>query len=70
MDIGGRKMAGFAHGIIDSFQYIGGSLAGIILGALVDRSWSYYFYFMVPFGLIGGTLMSTIRNRASLKKEG
>ncbi|MDQ2918722.1 MAG: MFS transporter, partial [Verrucomicrobiota bacterium] len=28
MDIGGAKMAGFASGVIDSFQYFGGSLAG------------------------------------------
>jgi OPA family glycerol-3-phosphate transporter-like MFS transporter len=67
MDIGGRKMAGFAHGVIDSFQYFGGTLAGALLGAIVDRSWGYYFYFMVPFGIIGGTLMWTIRNRTSLK---
>jgi len=26
MDIGGRKMAGFASGLIDSFQYFGGRL--------------------------------------------
>jgi OPA family glycerol-3-phosphate transporter-like MFS transporter len=70
MDIGGRKMAGFAHGLIDSFQYFGGALAGSLLGALVDQSWGYYFYFMVPFGLIGGTLMWTIRHRVSLKKGG
>jgi len=67
MDIGGRKMAGFAHGLIDSFQYLGGSLAGVLLGAFIDRSWDYYFYFMVPFGLIGGSLMWTIRNRASIR---
>jgi OPA family glycerol-3-phosphate transporter-like MFS transporter len=67
MDIGGRKMAGFAHGLIDAFQYLGGSLAGALLGAFIDRSWDYYFYFMVPFGLIGGTLMWTIRNRASIR---
>ena len=67
MDIGGRKMAGFAHGLIDSFQYMGGALAGSLLGAMIDRSWDYYFYFMVPFGLIGGSLMFTIRNRISLK---
>jgi OPA family glycerol-3-phosphate transporter-like MFS transporter len=67
MDIGGRKMAGFAHGLIDSFQYLGGALAGALLGALVDRSWDNYFYFMVPFGIIGGSLMWTIRKRVSLK---
>src|SRR5205085_11197592 len=46
MDIGGAKMAGFASGVIDSFQYFGGSLAGYFLGALLDRSWGNYFYFM------------------------
>ena len=63
MDIGGRKMAGFASGVIDSFQYFGGSLAGYFLGQLLDKSWGNYFYFMAPFGLIGGLLMLTIGER-------
>ena len=54
MDIGGRRMAGFALGVIDSFQYFGGSLAGYILGALLDKNLGNYFYFMAPFGAIGG----------------
>jgi OPA family glycerol-3-phosphate transporter-like MFS transporter len=57
MDLGGRKMAGFALGVIDSFQYFGGSLAGYFLGTLLDKSLGNYFYFMAPFGLIGGLLM-------------
>jgi OPA family glycerol-3-phosphate transporter-like MFS transporter len=57
MDIGGRKMAGFASGLIDSFQYFGGSLAGYFLGQLLDRNWGWYFYFMAPFGFVGGLLM-------------
>jgi MFS transporter, OPA family, glycerol-3-phosphate transporter len=58
MDIGGRKMAGFASGVIDSFQYFGGALAGVLLGWLIDKQgWGSYFYFMVPFGLLGGLLM-------------
>jgi len=57
MDIGGRKMAGFASGLIDSFQYFGGSLAGYFLGKLLDLNWNWYFYFMAPFGCIGGLLM-------------
>lgn len=61
MDIGGRKMAGFALGVIDSFQYFGGSLAGYFLGHLLDKSWDYYFYFMAPFGIIGGVLMFFLR---------
>jgi MFS transporter, OPA family, glycerol-3-phosphate transporter len=68
MDIGGAKMAGFASGLIDSFQYFGGSLAGFFLGALLDKSWGSYFYFMAPFGLIGGCLMLTIIGRISLAK--
>ncbi len=68
MDIGGAKMAGFASGVIDSFQYFGGSLAGYFLGRLLDKSWDSYFYFMAPFGLIGGILMITILGRISLTK--
>jgi OPA family glycerol-3-phosphate transporter-like MFS transporter len=64
MDIGGRKMAGFASGVIDSFQYFGASLALKVLGYFLDKSWDSYFYFMVPFGVIGGLLMFAIRNKA------
>jgi MFS transporter, OPA family, glycerol-3-phosphate transporter len=63
MDIGGRRMAGFALGLIDSFQYFGGSLAGYFLGNLLDRSLGNYFYFMAPFGAIGGVLMLFIRGK-------
>jgi OPA family glycerol-3-phosphate transporter-like MFS transporter len=69
MDIGGAKMAGFASGVIDSFQYFGGSLAGIVLGALLDRSWGSYFYFMAPFGLVGGVLTLSILGRVSLANQ-
>jgi OPA family glycerol-3-phosphate transporter-like MFS transporter len=58
MDIGGRKMTGFAAGLIDSFQYFGSSIGLFLLGYILDRwSWGYYFYYMVPFGLIGFALM-------------
>lgn len=36
MDLGGRKMAGCASGIIDSFQYYGAILSGWGLGELFD----------------------------------
>jgi len=65
MDIGGRRMAGFALGLIDSFQYFGGSLAGYFLGNLLDRNLGNYFYFMAPFGLVGGALMLVIRGKIS-----
>jgi OPA family glycerol-3-phosphate transporter-like MFS transporter len=60
MDIGGRRMAGFALGLIDSFQYFGGTLAGYFLGRLLDKNLGNYFYFMAPFGLIGGLLMLSV----------
>ncbi|MCS7089578.1 MAG: MFS transporter [Verrucomicrobiota bacterium] len=63
MDIGGRRMSGFALGVINSFQYFGGSLAGILLGRLLDQNLGYYFYFMAPFGCIGGLLMLTASGR-------
>jgi len=69
MDIGGAKMAGFASGLIDSFQYFGGSLAGLLLGHLLDKSWGYYFYFMAPFGVIGGMLMLSIIGKVTLAKR-
>ncbi len=73
MDIGGRKMAGFALGLIDSFQYFGGSLAGYFLGSLLDKSLGNYFYFMAPFGFIGGMLMlfnkETGPNTVSVKAD-
>ncbi len=69
MDIGGRRMAGFALGVIDSFQYLGGSLAGIVLGSLLDQNLGSYFYFMAPFGLIGGLLMLTVRGHISQPEQ-
>jgi len=58
MDLGGRKMAGFAAGVIDSWQYIGAGLAGVGLGALIDRfGWGVWLYFMAGFGVLGGILM-------------
>jgi OPA family glycerol-3-phosphate transporter-like MFS transporter len=65
MDIGGRRFAGFALGLIDSFQYFGGSLSGYFLGKLLDQSLGNYFYFMAPFGLIGGVLMLTILGKVT-----
>jgi len=70
MDIGGRRMSGFALGVIDSFQYFGGSLAGILLGRLLDQSLGNYFYFMAPFGAIGGLLMLVARGKFAPPRPG
>ncbi len=67
MDLGGRKMAGFASGVIDSFQYFGAGCAGVGLGRLIDYTvaqtalgWTAWFYFMLPFSLIGMLLMTYV----------
>jgi OPA family glycerol-3-phosphate transporter-like MFS transporter len=71
MDIGGRKMAAFASGVIDSFQYFGAAIATKGLGWVLDhKGWGYYFVYLVPFGIIGCVLMLTIAKRTSLKKGG
>lgn len=63
MDIGGRKMTGFAAGVIDSFQYFGATLGLAALGLLLERyGWKAYFPYMLPFGVIGFLLMVFGRN--------
>lgn len=62
MDIGGPRMAGFAAGLIDSFQYFGGALSFLITGyvlQLTQASYGYLFWYLImtTFGLIGGTTM-------------
>ena len=70
MDIGGRKMAAFASGCIDSFQYFGAAVAMWGLGWVLDhKGWSWYFPYLIPFGFIGGIAMFSIAHRKSLKKD-
>ena len=62
MDIGGKKMAGFAAGVIDSFQYYGGALSLFITGRVLDATKAQYgstFWsvIMSVFGVIGGLTM-------------
>jgi OPA family glycerol-3-phosphate transporter-like MFS transporter len=70
MDIGGRRMAGTASGVIDSFQYYGGGLAGFFLGWLLEKlGWGSWFFSLAGFGLLGGCLMLTIAGRKDLKAQ-
>ena len=41
---------------------------GYFLGALLDKGWGGYFYFMAPFGVAGGMLMLSILGRVTLAK--
>lgn len=63
MDIGGRHMAGFALGVINSFQYFGAILAGSVLGRLIDEDkekWIPLFAAMLPFSLLATVLMAVL----------
>ena len=64
MDIGGRKMAGFASGVIDSFQYYGAAIALPITGRLIDHyGWGMWYPTMASFGLIGGCAMFLVMRK-------
>ena len=58
MDIGGRRMSGFASGVIDSFQYFGAAIALPATGWLIDRyGWGVWYPTMAGFGVVGGVAM-------------
>ncbi|MEX0320538.1 MAG: MFS transporter [Puniceicoccaceae bacterium] len=68
MDIGGKKMAGFAAGVIDSFQYYGGALSLIITGRVLDATkdqygWTFWYVIMAGFGVIGGISMFLVMRK-------
>jgi OPA family glycerol-3-phosphate transporter-like MFS transporter len=64
MDIGGRRMAGFALGVIDSFQYFGAGIALPIMGWLLDHyGWVTWFPAMAGFGVAGGCAMLLVMKR-------
>lgn len=62
MDIGGKKMAGFAAGVIDSFQYYGAAISLLITGRVLDATkaehgWLFWYVIMAGFGVLGGIAM-------------
>jgi OPA family glycerol-3-phosphate transporter-like MFS transporter len=67
MDIGGRKMAGFATGVIDSFQYFGAAIALPVTGRLIDHyGWGVWYPLMAGFGFIGGCAMLMVMRKQKL----
>lgn len=72
MDIGGKKMSGFACGLIDSFQYYGGAIAFLITGYILqatqeESGYLYWYVIMSCFGIIGGTIMlMMVRKKSKL----
>jgi len=64
MDIGGRKMAGFALGVIDSFQYYGTAVALPLTGRLIDAyGWGVWYPTMAGFGFLGGCAMLLVMRK-------
>ena len=58
MDLGGKKMAGFATGVIDSFQYYGSALSLFLFGKLFAKyGWNAWYPLMVMFAVSGGLCM-------------
>jgi sugar phosphate permease len=68
MDIGGKKMAGFASGVIDSFQYYGGAISLILTGRVLDATkaqhgWLFWYVIMAGFGVLGGYAMLLVMRK-------
>lgn len=64
MDIGGKKMAGFAAGVIDSFQYYGSALSLFLFGKMFGKyGWSAWYPLMVMFALSGGLCMYMVMRK-------
>ena len=71
MDIGGKKMAGFAAGVIDSFQYYGGALSLFVTGRVLDATkaehgWLFWYVIMAAFGVMGGIAMLLVMKKQKL----
>lgn len=76
MDFGGRKATGFATGLIDACQYLGGGLfAGSIIGAIMQSygtvsgtdniapgGWQAWIVVLMSFTVLGGLLMTVMWN--------
>lgn len=76
MDIGGKKMAGFAAGVIDSFQYYGAAISLVITGWVLTQTkeqygWLFWYVIMATWGLIGAFAMFLLMmKQRRLRAEG
>lgn len=72
MDIGGKKMAGFAAGVIDSFQYYGAAIAMPFVGRMIDwYGWDAWLPSMSIFCFFGGLAMLKLTTvKENLRKLG
>lgn len=71
MDIGGKKMAGFASGVIDSFQYYGAAIGLFVSGRMIevsDGNYTFWFVIMTFFAFFGGCAMLSLLLRQKGRK--
>lgn len=70
MDVGGKKGAGMASGIINGMGSIGQMFSGFIVVAINEAyGWDNLFNFFVIMSLIGGTMAATKWNFKSPEKQ-
>ncbi len=63
MDFGGKRAAATAAGLFDGMQYVGGSFAAFLVGALVRRGvWTLWGPSMLVFAGVGAVLMVFLWN--------
>lgn len=63
MDFGGKRAGATAAGMFDGMQYIGGSVMGYGMGALLDAyGWGVWGPSMILFSFIGAVLMIKLWN--------
>ncbi|MCX6936071.1 MAG: MFS transporter [Verrucomicrobia bacterium] len=74
MDIGGKKMAGFAAGVIDSFQYYGAAISLSLTGRVLEVTkaqygYTFWFVIMAGFGLFGAFAMNHVRRVQNFHRD-
>jgi OPA family glycerol-3-phosphate transporter-like MFS transporter len=70
MDFGGTKAVATVTGICDGVQYLASGLTGFVLGGMLDKyGWSSWTYMIIPFSIIGGSLMLRLWNETPLKHK-
>jgi sugar phosphate permease len=70
MDVGTRKAAGSAAGLIDALGYVGASVTAVVSGWLADNvGWNWAFVFWAGGAFIAAALMAPLWNYRPPRRE-
>jgi len=70
MDFGGTKGAATVTGLLDGVQYLASGLTGFGLGYFLDKyGWGVWVYLIIPFSIIGASLMLRLWNQTPAKNR-